>query len=72
MLATPTDEMSASDGIPNQSPPLVAYNVFDEDKVLVEAVGREGAGWATEKIRALGVEVGTRSEERRVGKECRL
>ncbi len=59
MLATPTDETSASDGIPNQTPPLVAYNVFDEDRVLVEAVRREGAGWATEKIRALGAEVGT-------------
>ena len=38
----------------NQAPPLQGYNVFEQDTVLVEALEREGAGWARE----LAVEVG--------------
>jgi putative acyl-CoA dehydrogenase len=38
----------------NQTPPLEGYNLFLEDRPLVEAVKREGAEWAEPRIRALG------------------
>ena len=40
--------------VTNQAPPLVDYNVFEADTVLVEAVDREGADWAKERIAAVG------------------
>jgi putative acyl-CoA dehydrogenase len=40
--------------VANQPPPLADYNVFEADRVLVEAVNREGADWATERIAAVG------------------
>jgi putative acyl-CoA dehydrogenase len=40
--------------VANQPPPLADYNVFETDRVLVEAVNREGADWATERIAAVG------------------
>jgi putative acyl-CoA dehydrogenase len=42
----------------NQPPPLAGYDLYDADPVLAEALGREGAGWATERVRALGVLAG--------------
>lgn len=44
----------------NQAPPLVDCNLFAADKALVEAVRREGAGWAEEQISAFGRLVGSR------------
>jgi len=38
----------------NQTPPLEPYNVFEQDRTLVEALGREGGGWAADRARALG------------------
>jgi putative acyl-CoA dehydrogenase len=38
----------------NQATPLVDYDVFSADRALVEAVEREGAGWARERLVALG------------------
>jgi putative acyl-CoA dehydrogenase len=38
----------------NQPPPLVDYDLFTQDRVLSEALGREGAGWATERLETLG------------------
>jgi putative acyl-CoA dehydrogenase len=43
----------------NQPPPLAGYDLYDADPVLAQALGREGAGWATEQVRALGVLAGT-------------
>jgi putative acyl-CoA dehydrogenase len=43
-----------SRGTPNQPPPLVAYNLFLENRPLVEAFEREGAAWASERAAALG------------------
>ena len=43
----------------NQPPPLAGYDLYDADPVLAEALGREGAGWAEEEVRALGVLAGT-------------
>ena len=38
----------------NQTPPLVGYNVFEQDRVLVEALEREGGGWARDQAREVG------------------
>ncbi len=40
--------------VENQAPPLVDYNVFESDTVMKEAVEREGADWATERISEVG------------------
>ena len=40
--------------VTNQAPPLEPYNVFECDRPLVEAVAREGAGWAADRVRAVG------------------
>ena len=40
--------------VTNQPPPLVDYNVFTADRVLEEAVRREGADWATKRISEVG------------------
>ena len=38
----------------NQAPPLEGYDLYGENRPLVEAVAREGAGWAGEALRGLG------------------
>jgi putative acyl-CoA dehydrogenase len=43
----------------NQPPPLAGYDLFEADPVLGEALAREGAGWAGERVRALGVLAGS-------------
>ncbi|MFL5898577.1 MAG: acyl-CoA dehydrogenase family protein [Solirubrobacterales bacterium] len=43
----------------NQPPPLVDYNVFESDRPLVEAVAREGAEWARERIATVGEYAGS-------------
>ena len=38
----------------NQPPPLERYNLFLSDHALVDALRREGAGWAEERTRGVG------------------
>jgi putative acyl-CoA dehydrogenase len=38
----------------NQPPPLEDYDLYGENRPLVEAVAREGAAWADEDLRSLG------------------
>ncbi len=38
----------------NQPTPLDGYNAFEADRVLVEALEREGGGWAADRARRLG------------------
>src|SRR4051794_22754048 len=45
--------------VANQSVPLENYNSFSADRVLVEAVRREGADWAEQRISELGALCGT-------------
>jgi putative acyl-CoA dehydrogenase len=45
--------------VTNQPPPLVDYNVFETDRPLVEAVEREGASWAGDRLRAVGALAGS-------------
>ncbi len=46
--------MVATHEVTNQPPPLEGYDVFEADAALVEAVEREGAGWAVDDLHALG------------------
>ena len=45
--------------VTNQPPPLVDYNVFEADRPLVEAVEREAADWASERLRTIGALAGS-------------
>lgn len=45
--------------VTNQVPPLVDYNAYTQDAVLVAALDREGGSWATGEARALGATVGS-------------
>ena len=40
--------------VTNQAPPLAGYNVYKADRVLREAVRREGADWAERRISEVG------------------
>ncbi|RMF07884.1 MAG: isovaleryl-CoA dehydrogenase [Alphaproteobacteria bacterium] len=44
--------------VTNQPPPLPAYNLFERDLVLREALAREGGAWATDTVAALGAVMG--------------
>jgi putative acyl-CoA dehydrogenase len=46
--------MTATHEVTNQPPPLEGYDVFGADAALVEAVEREGAGWAADDLHGLG------------------
>ena len=48
----------------NQVPPLTGYNLFLSDYTLVEALEREGAGWAREQLVELGRLLGTEEAQR--------
>src|SRR2546421_5496501 len=51
--------------VANQPPPLIDHNVFEADRPLVEAVEREGAEGATERLRAIGALAGSAEIRRR-------
>src|SRR3954454_19431275 len=42
----------------NQPPPLEGYDLYGENRPLVEAVAREGAEWADEGLRSFGALLG--------------
>ena len=46
-------------GSANQPPPLVGYNAWSGDEILVEAVKREGGGWISERASRMGDLVGS-------------
>ena len=62
----------ATHAVFNQAPPYEEVNLFTSDRVLGEAVVREGAGWAAERLRGFGavcgrretLELGVRANER--------
>jgi putative acyl-CoA dehydrogenase len=54
MATTERPLTSATHDVLNQPPPLENYNLFEADRVLAEAVEREGAEWVTDQARELG------------------
>jgi putative acyl-CoA dehydrogenase len=49
---------SVASAVANQPPPLERYDLFRENRPLVEALRREGGGWAEERLSELGWELG--------------
>jgi putative acyl-CoA dehydrogenase len=43
----------------NQAPPFAGINLFAADPALVEALAREGGGWAQDALSALGAQLGS-------------
>jgi putative acyl-CoA dehydrogenase len=69
-IVEPSRSYEPTHAVQNQATPLVGYNVFEQDRPLVEALHREGAGWAEERARAAGefaggegVELGRQANE---------
>ncbi|WP_217238316.1 acyl-CoA dehydrogenase family protein [Streptomyces sp. AC555_RSS877] len=58
MVLTPEHERHATHDVTNQPPPLAPYDA-SEDTALLEGLRREGAGWAEEGIRRLGLRAGS-------------
>src|SRR3990172_12807553 len=54
MAPSPPDPRSATHEVANQPPPLEAYDLFSTDRALREGLGREGAAWAEDRVRAFG------------------
>jgi putative acyl-CoA dehydrogenase len=49
----------ATDEVLNQSPPFEDINLFSADRALVEAVNREGGGFAAKRLAAFGAACGS-------------
>jgi putative acyl-CoA dehydrogenase len=58
-MATAERPTTGNHEVANQPPPLVDYNIFEADRPLLEAVRREGAEWAEERIAAVGEYAGS-------------
>jgi len=56
--AEPPSDPHATHTVFNQPPPLEDYNVAASDRTLMEALRREGAGWAEERVTAFGALAG--------------
>jgi putative acyl-CoA dehydrogenase len=50
--------------VENQPPLLADWNPFDHDRALAEALEREGAGWARERVRSFGAFAGSSRAQR--------
>jgi len=50
---------AATHEVLNQALPLQDYNTFEADQVLVEALEREGGGWAADRARDVGAFMGS-------------
>jgi hypothetical protein len=53
-------DQHATHAVFNQPPPFEGVNLFTADRPLAEALRREGAEWAEERVRAFGELVGRR------------
>ena len=58
-MATAERRSTGTHEVFNQPPPLEDYNPFDADRVLVEALRREGGEWAEAEARELGAICGS-------------
>jgi putative acyl-CoA dehydrogenase len=59
-VAPPPVPRGATHAVLNQPPPLEDVNLFASHRALVEALGREGAGWAEAEVSAFGELAGRR------------
>jgi putative acyl-CoA dehydrogenase len=50
---------ASAESVPNQTPPLVDYNLFTSDEALKEATRREGAGAHAQALAAEGAAIGS-------------
>ncbi|WP_129310910.1 acyl-CoA dehydrogenase family protein [Streptomyces sp. L2] len=55
---SPSSSPYATHEVTNQAPPLPPYDASD-DRALLEGLRREGAGWAEEDVRRLGLRAGS-------------
>lgn len=69
MAANPSLPHAGTHEVTNQPAPLVDYNLFESDRSLVEAIDREGAGWAADRLRTFGETLG-RAETLEWGQEA--
>ncbi|MFF4782835.1 acyl-CoA dehydrogenase family protein [Streptomyces griseorubiginosus] len=58
MATPPALEASTTHTVTNQPPPLAPYDA-SADPALLEGLRREGAGWAEEQVRRLGLRAGS-------------
>jgi putative acyl-CoA dehydrogenase len=58
MSVAPTRESRATHAVANQPPPLEGLNLFEQNRPLVEALEREGAGWGVEEATTAGEHAG--------------
>jgi len=63
-MHSPARIVAGTHEIFNQVPPLTNYNLFLSDSTLLNAVEREGAGWAREQISELGRLLGAEEAQR--------
>jgi len=68
-MATVERPRSETHEVSNQAPPLEGHNSFSSDRVLVEALRREGGEWAIDSATELG-EICGRPETIRLGAEA--
>jgi putative acyl-CoA dehydrogenase len=54
MAVTPLGSPHATHTVTNQPPPLEGLNLFEQNRPLVEALEREGAGWGAAEAAAVG------------------
>ena len=57
---------TATHEVLNQPPPLIDYDVFSSDRVLTEALEREGGGWAREQAAQVGTMAGADAMRERI------
>jgi putative acyl-CoA dehydrogenase len=57
------DSSPATHTVANQPPPLADRNLFEDNLPLVEALDREGAGWARDRASAVGARWGAEPQE---------
>jgi putative acyl-CoA dehydrogenase len=58
MAVAPFHASHATHTVSNQPPPLEGLNLFEQNRPLVEALEREGAGWGRDEAAAIGVVAG--------------
>ena len=58
-MLQPIEDRNATHVVFNQVPPLEDVNLYAADRPLIEAVEREGGGWAAAELHAFGAVAGS-------------